>query len=187
MEQIHSPLGESTLDDADNMDSAKICIKSGKLAVDGVCDDTLQGDMTRTEYFASGTEPTEDCDIHEKVSICKESGQIATQYCPSTEDRVYLKQGTDGTEDEAYVMPTDLGTCTLHTKPTHWWDNLFGGGSTDSTAENSSSQSKKSGTADNTEKSADDNNEITEKDNDTDKSENADDTKNTGNWWNWLN
>ena len=197
MEQIHSPLGESTLDDADNMDSAKICIKSGKLAVDGVCDDTLQGDMTRTEYFASGTEPTEDCDIHEKVSICKESGQIATQYCPSTEDRVYLKQGTDGTEDEAYVMPTDLGTCTLHTKPTHWWDNLFGGGSTDSTAENSSSQSKKSGTADNTEKSAD--NGTTYNDNETNKNDNDENTNgkegktednttnNTGNWWNWLN
>ena len=173
MEQIHSSLGESTLDDADNMDSADICIKSGKLAVDGVCDDTLQGDMTRTEYFAPGTEPAEDCDIHEKVSICTASGQIATQYCPSTEERVYLKQGTDGTEDEAYVMPTGLGKCTLHTKPAHWWDNLFGGNRTDSSAENSSGKNGTFGFGGRTEQSGDDDNGTNGKDDDTDKN-NAD-------------
>ena len=39
--------------------SAKICTKSGKLAVEGLCDHYIGGDTTQIEYFAKGTEPLE--------------------------------------------------------------------------------------------------------------------------------
>ncbi|MGN0244120.1 MAG: transglycosylase domain-containing protein [Lachnospiraceae bacterium] len=40
--------------------SASICRKSGKLAIEGICPKSA----VRNEYFAVGTIPTEECDIH---------------------------------------------------------------------------------------------------------------------------
>ena len=41
----------------DTIVSAKICTKSGKLAVEGLCDHYLGGNTVRVEYFAKGSEP----------------------------------------------------------------------------------------------------------------------------------
>ncbi len=43
----------------------EICTQSGKLPTPGLCDG-----HTRNEFFAKGTEPTENCDIHYSGSIC---------------------------------------------------------------------------------------------------------------------
>lgn len=106
-----------------DMEKATICTKSGKLAVAGVCDRTEQGDMTRVEYFAPGTAPTESCDQHIKIKICRESGEKAGSWCPSycEEDRIYLLHASQGTEDQAYLLPEDLeeSHCHLHTA---FWD-----------------------------------------------------------------
>ncbi len=58
-----------------------ICTKCGKKAISGLCEKSLQGDMTRTEYYIPGTEPTESCDCHMAVEICTDSGMIASHYC----------------------------------------------------------------------------------------------------------
>jgi penicillin-binding protein 1A len=100
----------------DSIVSAKICTKSGKLAVEGLCDQYLGGSTVKTEYFAKGTVPTEKCDVHVKVTICKDSNQIAGEYCPesSLKEVVYLiKDEKNKTKDSAYIIPTK--TCTLHT------------------------------------------------------------------------
>lgn len=104
--------------------SATVCTKCGKLAVPGVCDKTPDESCMRTEIFAKGTVPYETCTCHEKVTMCKDSGCRATEYCPNTEERVYLiKVETElakehgGTKDTKYIMtPEEDKECPLHTE-----------------------------------------------------------------------
>lgn len=117
MERIHSELELETQSFTmpDSIVTAKICTKSGKLAVDGICDHYIGGDTTRIEYFAKGSEPTEKCDVHVKVKICTESNKLATQYCPELlqKEVVYLnKVETAVTKDTPYILPT--ASCTIH-------------------------------------------------------------------------
>ena len=102
--------------------SASICKKCGKLAIRDVCDKDPRGTMIRTEYYTKGTEPTENCDCHTAVTICKASGLPATEYCPeeTTETKIYIKRpdGSKGTTaDTKYEMPKDFADkrCNIHT------------------------------------------------------------------------
>lgn len=119
MERIHIEKGleKKTFTMPDSIVTAKICTKSGKLAVEGLCDHYLGGDSTKTEYFAKGTEPTEKCDVHVKATICTESDALANENCPAAylEEAVYLNKTEIGvTYDTPYVLPTE--TCTVHTE-----------------------------------------------------------------------
>lgn len=103
----------------DSIISRQICTKSGKLAVDGLCDKYIGGSTVRTEYFAKGTEPREKCDVHVKVTICKDSKKIANEFCPeaSKEEVVYLiKDEKSPTDDTPFIRPTQ--TCNLHNAKT---------------------------------------------------------------------
>ena len=124
MQEAHQEKETTSLTDFTVLTSATICTKCGKLAVEGLCEDTLQGNMTRVEYFAKGTEPTAECDCHVLITVCEESGRQANQYCPSskTEDRVYLKSGTEGTADAEYVLTEELEKiCTEHKSFWNYW------------------------------------------------------------------
>ncbi|MBQ3027550.1 MAG: penicillin-binding protein, partial [Lachnospiraceae bacterium] len=91
MERIHAekqlPYKEFTK--PDSVVTAKVCTKSGKLAVNGICDQAEGGSTVRTEYFAKGTVPLEKCDVHIKASICWDSDKLAGPGCP--EDDVMEK------------------------------------------------------------------------------------------------
>ena len=100
---------------AQDLVSVKICTKCGKLAEEGLCDHTVQGDMTATEYYVSGTEPTVTCDCHVKVS---EGG--GGFFSVSSGYKVYLRSATPGTADAAYVAPSDA-----QEYKEHWYDGLF--------------------------------------------------------------
>ena len=118
MERVHIEKGleKKTFTMPDSIVTAKICTKSGKLAVEGLCDHYIGGDATRVEYFAKGTEPTEKCDMHVKATICTESSALATEYCPihTLKEAVYLNKTETGvTHDTPYVLPTKK--CTIHT------------------------------------------------------------------------
>lgn len=117
MEKIHENLDYVDFSKPDTIKSAKICTKSGKLAVEGVCDHAEGGSTVKQEYFASGTVPTEYCDVHVALTICTDSGLRATEFCPNTEEKVYLlKEETAETDDTPYLMPTGLDQkyCNLH-------------------------------------------------------------------------
>ncbi len=107
------------------MEKYTICTKCGKLAVEGLCDRTVQGDMTREEIYAAGTAPTQYCDCHEEITFCADSHQSAGVYCKNKETKVYLKRASEGTEDEEYVMPSDLKVCSQHKG---LFTPFFGGG-----------------------------------------------------------
>ena len=118
MERIHTEKNLETVDFKvpDSVVTAKICTKSGKLAVEGVCDEYLGGNTTKVEYFAKGTQPTEYCDIHVKAAVCETSNDLATEYCPKVKEGVFLvKTETGKTADTPYIYPSK--TCKLHTQP----------------------------------------------------------------------
>ena len=106
MSRAHEGLSYRSFSDMANLERATICVKCGKLAVNGLCDDTVQGDMTKTEYYTTGTAPTQNCDCHVKVSVNRSSGERENSWMFwRTEKKVYLKSATPGTEDVAYVAP----------------------------------------------------------------------------------
>ena len=129
MQRAHEGLEDTGFPDMEDLVTCKICTKCGKKAVDGLCDDTVQGNMTRTEYYEAGTAPTKDCDCHDAVRICTVSGEKAGEYCPedTIQTKVYLKEASKDTADMAYVVPEKLktGSCTEHKS---WWDRWFGNG-----------------------------------------------------------
>ena len=119
---IHTDLDNKDFVFTDELESAKICSKSGLLAVDGVCNSSSSNACVYTEYFAPGTAPTSYCDRHYALRICTESGKSATKYCPgdSVVQRVYLhiddndlSSGT--TTDSDYLAPSNLQSCDIHT------------------------------------------------------------------------
>lgn len=131
MERVHAtlelPYKEFTV--PDSIVTAKICTKSGKLAVNGICDAAEGGSTVRTEYFAKGTVPLEKCDVHIKASICSESKKLAGAGCPAelvTEKVLLLKNEPElldwkgeaiqyTTSDTPNLMPTGEGAlCAIH-------------------------------------------------------------------------
>lgn len=102
-----------------------ICTKSGKLAVGGLCDADGRGGIVRNEYFAEGKQPTTVCDHHVAVSICVDTGLLATSMCPNRVPQAKvllpaLQPGVAGatTLDTAYGISSNLQamTCTVHTE-----------------------------------------------------------------------
>ncbi len=102
-----------------------ICTKSGKLAVGGLCDADGRGGIVRNEYFVEGKQPTTVCDHHVAVSICADTGLLATSMCPNRvpQAKVLLPALQPGvaeavTLDTAYGISSNLqaATCTVHTE-----------------------------------------------------------------------
>lgn len=109
-----------------NITTAKICTKSGKLAVEGLCSATA-----RTEYFDINTVPTEKCDRHVKYKICKASGQLASEFCPEDQvtDKVFLlKEETGHTADSGNAISPDrfVKTCQIHTSYPDGFEDIPG-------------------------------------------------------------
>ncbi len=135
MERVHAekelPYKEFAI--PDSVVTAKICTKSGKLAVNGVCDHAEGGSTVRTEYFAKGTVPLEKCDVHIKASICDESGKLAGPGCPAgdvvekillvkTEPELLDWEGNVieySTSDTPNLLPTgEEAICPIHNEVT---------------------------------------------------------------------
>lgn len=120
MEKIHGNLERKDFTKPDSIVTATICTKSGKLAVDGVCNHAPNGSTVRTEYFAKGSQPTEACDVHVKVRVCAISGKSPCKNCPAADikDKVFLiKSGeTAYTADTAYILPSKFESmlCDVH-------------------------------------------------------------------------
>ncbi len=124
MQKIHQVMKKEYTDFSkpSGITSATICTKSGKLAVEGLCDSTK-----RSEYFDSTTVPKEKCDIHVKYMMCTESEELAGEFCPEdlVEERVFLlKEEAEDVEtaDTPFVISPDTltneftETCHIHTE-----------------------------------------------------------------------
>lgn len=91
MAQIHNDLPDKDFPMPDGIVRVPICTVSGKLPVEGLCDQDPRGSTVRYEYFVAGTEPKEYCDVHVKATICNVSGLLPTEFCPidTLEEKVF--------------------------------------------------------------------------------------------------
>lgn len=121
MSRIHADLPYKDFVRPSDIVEVSVCKKSGKLAKEGVCEHDPRGSMVYTEYFAKGTEPKSECDHHTSVTICDESGQIATEYCPTTSHSVYIIGGSSSGGDSDYLYDINGATnyCTIHDGSSH--------------------------------------------------------------------
>ena len=65
-----------------NLVRVTTCGVSGQLATDA-CYNDVNGYKTITDYWSADSAPTAYCSMHKSVSVCTESGLLATDYCPS--------------------------------------------------------------------------------------------------------
>ena len=65
-----------------NLVRVTTCGVSGQLATDA-CYNDVNGYKTITDYWSADSVPTAYCSMHKSVSVCTESGLLATDYCPS--------------------------------------------------------------------------------------------------------
>lgn len=121
MKRVHQrkSLAKKAFDKPSDLVSVKICKKSGKLAIDGVCNHDQRGDMTYTEYYVKGTQPKDYCDKHTSVTLCKQSGRIATKNCPASSryTKIFMNLSSADskkyTADSKYALPS-TATCKYH-------------------------------------------------------------------------
>lgn len=117
MERIHADLEYRDFEKPDGIVTATVCRESGKLAIEGVCTNDPRGSTVYTEYFATGTAPTEYCDHHILANVCSESGQLAGPNCPYTyASGVYITGGTPTTEDAPFLLTEEAlaNACVYH-------------------------------------------------------------------------
>lgn len=108
-----------------NIVSQDVCSKSGLLS-NGLCEGDPEGSAIYTELFNAAFVPQAQCNVHTSVTVCSETGALATQFCPSTTGRICRNRvdmadglgGTTGihtgsTPDSPYATP---GYCTVHTE-----------------------------------------------------------------------
>ena len=115
MERVHENLEYKDFPKPDGIVQVAVCSKSGKLPLEGICDQDPRGNMVYTEYFAEGTQPTETCDHHTRINICTDSGLPASGGCPQ-ESQVRIIGGEPGSDDEPYIITTEMlaNTCPYH-------------------------------------------------------------------------
>ncbi len=131
MEQIHDGLETGSFNRPDDIVSMGVCAQSGKLPVEGLCDSDPRGGQLKTEYFSRDNVPTETCDIHVKVTLCEDSDEIASTYCPHTVEKVFIKKAAIvksptaeetpyKTWDQEYAITEEelSKVCTKHKTPT---------------------------------------------------------------------
>jgi penicillin-binding protein 1A len=119
MKQIHEGLENENFKRPDGIVSSLVCKKSGKLPEENVCDHDPRGSMVYNEFFTTDTVPTETCDHHVKLDICKESGLPAGEFCPKSdiEQKVFITGGSRDTDDGKYLISSadTKKTCDVHT------------------------------------------------------------------------
>ena len=77
MSRIHEELPNKAFPMPNGIVTATVCSRSGKLPIQGLCDNTLT-----TGIFTVNTMPTETCDVHYSGIICEYSGLVACENCP---------------------------------------------------------------------------------------------------------
>ena len=97
--------------------TAAVCRDSGLVATDA-CRKDPRGDRTITDIFATGSVPTATCTVHKIAKVCKVTGKLATEFCP-TQEKSFITRDYNPTikpADWGYMLPTEK--CNVHTKAT---------------------------------------------------------------------
>lgn len=117
MKRIHEDLPYKDFEKPDDIVAVSVCKESGLLPIPGICDADPRGSAVITEYFAAGTEPTEQCNHHILAEYCSESGYVAGPYCDGGYSGVAIVGGSFETEDAPYLYGYPC--------PVHEYDNPY--------------------------------------------------------------
>ncbi|MBR1635748.1 MAG: PBP1A family penicillin-binding protein [Lachnospiraceae bacterium] len=106
MTRIHENKEYKDFEKPSGIVSAEVCKKSGKLPLENICSNDPRGSMVYSEYFASGTVATANCDHHTTLTICKDSGMPVSEYCPESSrvTGIYMIGGDPSTQDGEYML-----------------------------------------------------------------------------------
>lgn len=123
MKIVHANLDGKTFTKPNGIVYAEVCTVSGLVATEACKKDTRSG-IVKTEIFASGTVPTEQCNIHVTANICSKTGKLATEYCHlyegvEIEEKSFITRETlpaRKTADWSYMLTDETEKCTEHTK-----------------------------------------------------------------------
>ncbi|MBQ9562880.1 MAG: transglycosylase domain-containing protein [Lachnospiraceae bacterium] len=105
MEKVHENLEViREFEQPEGITTATVCRKCGKLAT-SKCSNFIGGSLAHREFFAAGTVPTDYCDCCVTLTICSETGMLATDLCPETKTVTVLDKDEDSyTEDTPYTL-----------------------------------------------------------------------------------
>lgn len=115
MEQVHAKLPNREFAKPTNVVECAVCCDSGLLATDA-CYADPRGERIVKMQLSLYDVPTQSCDVHKMVDICKASGHVANEYCELVEgnsvyqvglldlDRAFPKRNIT-VLDQAYAMP----------------------------------------------------------------------------------
>ena len=116
MSRIHEELPNEQFSKPEGIITATVCSVSGKLPIPGLCDQYLS-----TEFFADGTEPIINCDMHYAGTLCAYDHMPATTECPfqtpgactlpHIEDESLLSGSTTILPDGTVVQPQTSNHC----------------------------------------------------------------------------
>jgi len=90
MKQVHSGLPSASFPKPDNVVTATIDTMSGLLPSE--LSELDPRGTVRSEYFVTGTVPTATDNAHVAVTLCNDSGYLATPYCHSTTSKVMVRR-----------------------------------------------------------------------------------------------
>lgn len=125
MSRIHEDLERKDFIKPDEIVQIAVCKESGLLPIPGVCDADPRGSAVISEFFALGTEPTEQCNHHILASYCNFSGTVAGPYCFwKTPGVAIIPDTVTGDSMQTEDAPYLLGyPCSVH----EWNNPLFTG------------------------------------------------------------
>ena len=107
---------------------------SGLLATDA-CYNDVNGYQVQNDYWLDGTQPTQQCNMHQSITLCTESKRRPTEYCPNvaTYSRVYIPEGHPLRQADKDVVSeyltgvtadadaSSIGRCRIHTE--EWYNS----------------------------------------------------------------
>ena len=102
-----------------------VCKDSGQLYNPETCGRDERGGRAETGYYINGTQPTTFCSCHMVVNYCKETGAVASPYCPEVTEKVLVleterdlelyKKHYVSIDDSKYTYHPDPNkVCTVH-------------------------------------------------------------------------
>ena len=114
MSKVHSGKEKQSWNQPSGITSAVVCRTSGKLATEE-CRQDPEGNKAYSEYFRTGTVPSDYCDVHQRIAICNITGKRASENCKDISEKVFITRRDMETNknwqtaaDAKYMPPIEI-------------------------------------------------------------------------------
>ena len=127
MSKIHENLPKITDfgEPPEGITEVSLCRDSGLLA-GPYCSQDPRGNRITYDWIHVEDIPTRVCPNHIQLSVCAETGRIATKYCPTTETRVFMTRTDDEISDISASGLTRISDFKYAAYPYKYADSIIG-------------------------------------------------------------